>query len=350
MRGSWLTSLNRLSGGINPGINVSVVDRNLTTPYQDEWTVSFERELAAELALRLTYVRRDFRDQLQDVEINHIPGDYGRCALQRRPSDPTIVSLPATPDNPTGGDGTPDDCVGKFEQLPNPGGDDGPFFLANRPDGFLDTYILNPGWGQIYLVGNFNTAKYQGVVLELDRRFYRGWDLNASYTWSRAVGDAEDFQLILGDDRTTLDDERGSLSYDQRHVVKLNATTVTPWGFRLGGTVTWESGLPYSMLVRQLSADSQPPQYLGFGAPEPRVRLHYVTHQRNDQRNEPFWTFNVKVQKEMSLRKGRNLSVTAEIFNLLNNDSLRIFNQTNDTTSAVRRFGRQFQVGMRLAF
>ena len=63
--------------------------------------------------------------------------------------------------------------------------------------------------------------------------------MQASYTWSKAEGDGEDFAQQLGDDRSLLEDEKGFQSYDQRHVVKVNATTITPWGFRLGAAVSW---------------------------------------------------------------------------------------------------------------
>ena len=43
-----------------------------------------------------------------------------------------------------------------------------------------------------------------------------------------ARGDGEDFFQSLGDDRSLLEDEVGFQSNDRRHVVKLNATTITP--------------------------------------------------------------------------------------------------------------------------
>src|SRR6185436_17013894 len=47
------------------------IDRNISTPYTDELTLGFERELAPELSLSVTYIHRDFRQQLQDVDLNH---------------------------------------------------------------------------------------------------------------------------------------------------------------------------------------------------------------------------------------------------------------------------------------
>ena len=67
------------------------------------------------------------------------------------------------------------------------------------------------------------------IVLELVRRQYRSWEMNASYTWSEATGDGEDFFQELGDDPTLRENQFGFQSYDQRHVVKLNAMSITPW-------------------------------------------------------------------------------------------------------------------------
>jgi hypothetical protein len=207
------------------------------------------------------------------------------------------------------------------------------------------------------VVGNYNSAVYKGFIVALERRQYRNWQMDASYTFSKATGDAEDFELSLGDDRSTLEDEKGYLSYDQRHVVKLNATTLTPWGFRLGTRVTWESGLPYSILRRDFSFTTSPPQYEALGGSDSPVRTFYPTGQRNDQRNRSFWNFDVKATKEFNLPKGVNLQLNAQVFNLLNDGTYLVYNpgldygrQINGTNDGVRRFGRQFELGMRLAF
>jgi len=181
--------------------------------------------------------------------------------------------------------------------------------------------------------------------------------MEASYTWSKATGDAEDFNLALGDDRSTLQDEKGFLSFDRRHSVKLNATCLTPWGFRLGGTAQWESGLPYSLLFRRTSDSNALPVYQGFSGTFTSQRILYETHRRNDQRSPSAWNFDAKLVKEINLPKGMNLQLTGEIFNLLNQDTYSVYNnftksgqQINGNNDATRRFGRQYQIGMRLAF
>ena len=213
------------------------------------------------------------------------------------------------------------------------------------------------GWGDVFFVGNFNRIDYDGFVVALTRRQYRSWEMQASYTWSKALGDGEDFAQQLGDDRSLLQDEVGFQSYDQRHNVKASATTITPWGFRLGGSLSWESGLPYSVLARQLSFDQSPPQLLNTGGNTPRVRLDYLTGRRNDQRNEAFWNFDLKFTKEMQFGRGLNMQVSAEVFNVFNDGTLQIFNpatgtgqQINGNNISVRRFGRRWQLGMKMAF
>jgi hypothetical protein len=317
-------------------VSIRAVDHNLKTPFQDEVTLSYEREVGAETTARVAFISRNFRKQLQDTDINHHAGDYGRCAQQQRSRDAWIVPPP---------DGNLDDCDGVLAGS------------LHTSDGFLDSYMYNPTWGAIYRVGNDNAATYRAVVLELVRRQYRNWQMQASYTWSRAIGSAEEFAGYLGDDPTLRDSETGYLAYDQRHVVKINATTITPWGFRFGVAANWSSGLPYSIMQTGSSLDSTPPEYVGIFAGGSRDRTQYPTGHRNDQRNRPALNLNVKLDREINLPTGQNLQVSVEVFNLMNERYYQIYNpqfgygrQLNGTNDATRTPGRQYQIGMRLAF
>jgi hypothetical protein len=343
---------------VNPTRLVRVVDRDLKTPYQDELALSFERELWAESQIKLSYIKREFRDQLQDIDINHVPGDYGQCRLQLFTSEPSVVASPGSgqtlvnPFNgkryvdtdPGDGDGRVDDCLGGFTQLPQTGR------TFNGPDGIVDLYVQNPAWGDVLKLGNFNETDYEAVVLELVRRWYRGWEINGSYTWSTAEGDGESFIQDIGNDRALLRDTSGYLAYDQRHVVKINAAALTPWGIRVGGTVRWESGLPYSSVNTENNPIVAPPQFEGIGGGFNEQRLVFPSGQRNDLRNPSYWTFDVRVAREFEIGADAMFSVTLEVFNLLNDDTLRVTQRRNGFNEGFRRFGRQFQVGMRARF
>ena len=363
-----------LSESVNPTVSIQIVDRNLKTPYQDEFRVFFKREIFPETSIRVEYVKRKYRDQLQDTDLNRLPGDFGTCRLgdsaNTRPLEPSpgegqLVFDPHTNEqyvdtDPGIGDGRIDDCVGVIVELDGQTPD--PFNRSpssiRLPDGFPDLYVQNPAWGNILQIGNHNQADYEGVIVELVRRQYRSWEMQASYTWSMVRGDGDDFEQQLGNDSTLVDDEFGFQSNDQRHVVRLNATTITPWGFRLGALIRWESGLPYSIQASKLSFDSVPQFYenLGTGIPA-QTRVRYPTGTRNDQRNLSMWTVDAKLSKEIKVGRGVNLQLSAEVFNLLNDGTLMIYNprlesgvQLNGTNEAVRRFGRSWQLGTKIAF
>ena len=354
-----------LNSSVDGVISVRGVDRSLDTPYQDEWRVLFERELWTETALRVEYIRRKYRQQFQDFDLNLLDGDLGRCVFASQADPDPIVTVEAGDAgfDPalTPGDGIPDDCVGDFDRRPLGVDDDNPESRNSRlerPDGILDLYIQNPAWDNVYQIANINFHDYEGVVLELTRRQYRSWEMTGSYTWSVVRGNGEDFIQQIGNDTTTIDDEFGYQSYDQRHVVKLAATTITPWGFRLGGTAQWQSGLPWSVLALRLANDNLPPFYKDFGAGGPAdTRWQYPSHQRNDQRNVPFWTLDLKATKELNLGRNLNLQFSAEVFNLLNDGTYRVYNsfnesgrQINGQNEAEPLFGRRWQLGMKMAF
>ena len=119
---------------------------------------------------------------------------------------------------------------------------------------------------------------------------------------------------------------------------------------RIGGTLRWESGLPYSLLASRLTAYNQPLDYLGLGTRDIRSRIRYPTGQRNDQRNPSFWTVDLRVAKEFHISRDVQLQLTAEVFNLLDDRTLTLESITNGQAAGARRFGRSFQLGLRLAF
>jgi hypothetical protein len=345
-------------GGMTGSIDATIVDRELSTPYQDELTLNFERELWPETALRLSYVKRAYRDQLQDVDINHRFGDEGKCirkppylspAVEPSPGSGQMIMDPYTWEeyedtDPGSGDGRIDDCVGFIEPSHVWLGPPWEF-----PDGLPDLYVLSPAWDELMLVGNFNSTDYEAFVLELVRRQYRNWQMAASYTWSKAVGDAEDFNQELGNERNLAEDEHGFLAYDQRHVVKVSAMTLAPWGLRIGGTLRWQSGLPYSVLVSRRTIFNVPLDY-GMGDRSARTRLRYPTGQRNDQRNPSYWNLDLRLAKEISISNRLQLQLTGEVFNVLDDHTLRLDSDINGVSVGTRRYGRRFQLGVRLAF
>ena len=317
------------------------IDRGLQTPWSDELTIGFERELAPELALSLTYVQRDYRQQLQDIDINH--------------------------ELRYGANGLPIDVLGQLPPAFNPNalGDPG----ARLPDARPDLYINNFFFNQVLRVGNFNEARYKGVSLEMVKRLSRKWEMQGSYTYSRAQGAAEDFQSRLGNDPSTVESEYGYLEFDQRHVVKLSGGFFLPRDWQIGVTATWGSGLPYSMVSRFFALDNVGYQQFrtryGKTVYDPeRGVFRFDSEPRNSRRNNAVLNFGGRARKTFVL--GRHTAgVFLEVFNILNTDDLHLVTyEVSPQISLVkdpegkgavelngtRQFGRRFQIGFQIDF
>jgi Carboxypeptidase regulatory-like domain/TonB-dependent Receptor Plug Domain len=315
------------------------VDRNLATPFSDELTVGFERELAPEVALSVTYVNRKFRRQLQDIDVNH-----------------HLRSL---------ADGAPTDAFGAFGQ----GGLPGVPSMQRTPDGRPDLYIDNFFFNQVLRIGNFNEAHYRALEVSLLRRLSRRWELQGSYTYSRALGAAEAFQSNLGNDPSTVESEFGYLDFDQRHVVKLNVMAFLPRDWQVGVSTTWSSGLPYSIVSRFFALDDSDYQQFrtryGYIEDQPGQSHSFRTLGRNSERNAATYDVSLSARKALVLAK-TTASLFIEVFNLLNSDDLRIFTiepapfdrvgsdslttQVPLEVDGTRRFGRRIQVGFQIDF
>jgi len=324
--------------------SVQQVDRSLRTPYSDEWTIGFERELAPEVALSVRAIHRTFRDQLQDVDINH-----------------EVRIDPAT--------GGYLDVLGVLLLIPPPPRSGGGPSEVRLPDGRPDLFINNFFFNQVLRVGNYNQAEYNAIEIEVKRRLARRWELQGSYVYSRAQGQAEDFQSRAGNDPSVIESEYGYLDFDQRHVIKVNLGMFLPGDWQAGFVTSWASGLPYSVISRFFSVDSSNyPQFrtrYGYTAVENGSQV-FVTLPRNSERNNSVLDINLSTRKNFVIGKS-TAAVSLEVFNLLNSDDLHIntyepekgdgfdINASRSAAGpleldATRRFGRRWQIGFQIAF
>ena len=323
--------------------SVAQVSRDLATPYCDEWLLGFEREIAPETALSVRAVQRRYQDQLQDVDVNH------ETRIDRFT-------------------GQPSDQFGVITTIENEDPEGDPV-TTSAPDGRPDLFVRNQFFNQVLRVGNFNTSKYHAFEVEVRRRLARRWQLQGSYTYSRAIGAAEDFQSGLGNDPSAVESEFGYLAFDQRHVVKVNAGFYLPGDWQVGMASQWASGLPYSIVSRFFAVDNVGYQQYRtlYGFTELQgdsLKFHPVN--RNSERNGS--TLNLDASARKNFVWGRTVwAVSLEVFNLLNRDELRIhtFEPTRTigfdagsaklessplSLDAERRFGRRFQLGFQFSF
>ncbi len=352
---------------IDSAFSVTFIDRNLKAAYSDELAIKYEREIANETSLALSFVDRKFRDQLQARDINHRPLT-DQDVLTKSPSVGPIQPL-------ENGDPCPKvngfwDCTGILTRIDN--SSQYPQY-RNFPDGIPDLTVVNPNFNAIYEISNYNSTDARAYVVELNRRFYQNWELSASYVWSKIIGDAEDYSGTgLGADATVADMERGYLSYDIRHQFKLYGRVVVNkfGGLIVGGVVTWQSGTPYSIFESR-SIDDFPLDLTSGTAAQYNIepanasyrslRTVYVTGKRNDQRNPGFWDVGLNLQKEFMI-KDVKATFMAKVINVLNDQTLiidgvqRIVTRNLpgkpqlyvDQPIGTYRVGRRFELGFKL--
>ncbi|HET9480148.1 MAG TPA: hypothetical protein VFP98_00190, partial [Candidatus Polarisedimenticolia bacterium] len=211
------------------------------------------------------------------------------------------------------------------------------------PNGAPDLYVLNTNWFQVLRTGNFNRAEYTSTELSLRKRLHRNWQMFLSYTYSKALGEAESFTDFLGNDPAASDIAPGFLDFDQRHILKWQGVTHLPGELLLGATVQWASGLPYSLVSTVVDHDD-------FGNLSGR-RTFFPTGVKNDERNEGQWLINARLEKRIHLGKWEG-SAFLSGENLLDDDHLRVesYNLGQGAFDGTRSFGRRYEIGVALLY
>jgi hypothetical protein len=128
-------------------------------------------------------------------------------------------------------------------------------------------FFQNPNaLGTDYLT-NYSSSSYNALQLEVRHRTKSGIFFEANYTWSKVLSDAD------GDSQTRLQNfldianpkiERSRANFDLTHMIKADGYYELPFGkghklaygplnrviggWILGGTMTWQSGAPFSIL------------------------------------------------------------------------------------------------------
>jgi hypothetical protein len=257
---------------------------------------------------------------------------------------------------------------------------DSPDYDANQPSivgfGTLTTDERRPffkkyGWTQnINYFGSDASDNYNALQAAVEKRFSKGYQFLAHYTWSKALTYDSDYYAI--DPKLNY----GLSNTDRRHVFVLTNVIDLPvgkgksflknlggisdriiGGWSLAGTTSWESGLPFSPTYSSCSADRDTgpcrPDVVGTvhiggsrndyfattggvpletrGTPGDTVgpwqRPAFGTFgnaARNSLRGPSFFQADLSVTKNFSLQEDVSLQFRADIFNLFNNVNLDI--------------------------
>ena len=249
------------------------------------------------------------------------------------------------------------------------------FQAGTREDGRPVAGFLDPLIFQDNAYGSWGRSFYHALIVQLKKRFSRGFTLTAHHTWSKTIDENTDYNSsyephIPWDARNEL-----ALSHFHRgHRFVANAVAQTPWkaarGQGFGKNLVSDFTLSGIMVARSFAPFNLNTGFDSFGD------RHTDTHRpwglgRNVGIGPAFFGVDLRLTRSFPLSERVSLSVVTEVFNVLNKTN---FKQVNGVVGDVsiedlpdRLVGhrgsvteplaftstfdpRQFQFSLRLAF
>jgi len=99
--------------------------------------------------------------------------------------------------------------------------------------------------GPIFVNSGIGSARYEGLLVRVDKRLSRNFQFLASYAYSSDVGN----NFSNGFDDEDPLGSWGPLGIDFRHILNLSGVTLLPKGFQLGLVLTYVSKPPFSAFL-----------------------------------------------------------------------------------------------------
>jgi hypothetical protein len=149
---------------------------------------------------------------------------------------------------------------------------------------------------------------YHGMVIEVHRRFSGRFSAHGNYTFSKAIDETLDFNSdFQPNDQTDRRAERALSAFDQRHKLVLYGQIQCPAQFSFMPIFRANSARPFNLLAgTELNNDrhntTDRPIFAG----------------RNTGIGPSFWTFDVRLAKQVAMRERAHLEFMVEAFNLFN--------------------------------
>jgi Outer membrane receptor for ferrienterochelin and colicins len=227
--------------------NLFAFDQNLRTPYVQNYNFSIQRQLASNTWLTLSYAGSKGTKLVRSIDTNEV-NVFSNGILQ------AFQTLQAGGTSPlmeqifgAGGSNTvrttsstqgflANNNVGGFANFIQTttslgaGTIGGMLSKAGLPANFV---VANPQFVSTYLTGNFANSTYNSLQVVADRRISRGFTIQASYVFSKVLGEDEGDSPTEQSSYYTVRNmrlDKRRLIFDRTHVFKTNGYYELPFG------------------------------------------------------------------------------------------------------------------------
>jgi hypothetical protein len=258
----------------------------LLSPYTEQWTVGFQRQLISNWVLSADYVGS------HTLRINR--------PLDVDPPAPFIRTAPDEVRTAQEANCTRPLWILWYQQqgtVCNPAAPSNP----------------EPPYSVIQSDVNDGFAFYDALDVDVSRRFSNGFEMLASYTWSHAI-DNVDPDLPSqnpNDPNFTGDQEKGNAIYNQTNRFVLSGVYTAPLKIRIGGVGTFGSGLPYNITTGVTNSGDT-------GATTDRPVINGFVVGRNTGQGRPIYSVDPFVERPFLFAERYELNLRAEAFNVFN--------------------------------
>jgi hypothetical protein len=234
--------------------------------------------------------------------------------------------------------------------------------------GIAQHLAISPFAGDVWIVEYIGETRYDGLNLQLEKRFAGNWGARVSYGLGYGRGNTNglptatnDFQ-VLGERNLELNE--GPTNLDRRHTVTLSGRFELPWiqGLTGGAVARMMTGQPFTIHDSNIDVNRNniavDPLLAGTFS---GVGQNAMTLENAGGRNGAYGPGSLQIDVRAGYRvrpgQGRTLDFFAEVFNLTNEPNFanpggdrRLGTFLVPTSLAGGGFPRQFQLGARLGF
>jgi hypothetical protein len=261
-------------GNIAETFEFRAIDRNLTTPYVQQYNFGVQRELAKDLMVEVRYVGSKGTDLLEATAFNQgydlNAADTPDHIFERFNQAYVAAGSPNGPLN--AGATARQRGVGRAFAFPNTSlGGMLDYNLANASGAVIGFEARTPVLGfnvpEAVILRNTGRSLYNSVQFNLAKRMSEGIQFNVAYTYSRSKDtssvdpgstagsgkpDVPNAGFVVQGDQRNLDANYALSDFDRPHRFSGSFVWELPGsgllhGFRLSGFVQMQSGLPYSI-------------------------------------------------------------------------------------------------------